>query len=277
MLPSLSDFKRLLSGVYDEREARNLYYEVLQSLLSCDMKTLLLRGDAMMTAERRAAFGAVAARLRSGEPLQHIMGESLFCGLRFEVNGDVLIPRPETEELVDWMSDVAGPVGGLLDIGTGSGCIAITMKRRLPRMAVSAMDISPEALAVARRNAQRLEAEVCFIQDDILHPRADYPQYDAIVSNPPYIKECEKENMRENVLAHEPHSALFVPDANPLLFYDGIARFGWSHLAAGGWLFFEINEALGAETVSLLEGRGYREVLLRQDVNGKDRMIRCRK
>lgn len=283
MLPNLNYFKTTLHPLYNAQEARNLYYEVLTTLLKCDMTTLLLKGDDMLTEKLLVEFQNITQQLSSGKPIQHIFGETIFHGNRFLVNPNVLIPRPETEELVDWIiADNDGKKKekrSLLDIGTGSGCIAISLKKALNDTDVFALDISEKALETAKKNADLNQTEICFIHDDILHPKniPDGWAVDTIVSNPPYIRMMEKSTMHQNVLEHDPHIALFVSDEDPLVFYREIARFGQIHLNKGGFLYFEINEDLSDETRRELEKFGYQKIIIKKDVNGKDRMIRCEK
>jgi len=199
-----------------------------------------------------------------------------FYGLPLKINEHVLIPRPETEELVDWViKEVKHKKDSLLDIGTGSGCIPIAIKKNLPAISVSAIDISAEALKVASANALINGTEVNFIEADILSYSSD-EKYDVIVSNPPYIRELEKADMHENVLAHEPHAALFVSDENPLIFYKTISDFAYINLNPNGYLFFEINEFLWEETLKILIDKGFKNIELRKDMQGKDRMIMAR-
>ena len=216
-------------------------------------------------------------RLKKNEPIQYIIGVESFCGLTFEVNPSVLIPRPETQELVGW---IAGDCEGkeacrILDIGTGSGCIPVSLAHRLPKAEVESWDISEDALQVARRNAERNGVEVLFRQKDVLKASPDEARYDVIVSNPPYIAEKEKVDMEANVLDWEPSIALFVPDEDPLLFYRKIAQLGCSMLKEGGALYFEINRAYGQETIQMLEAMGYKEIELRKDSWGNDRMMKA--
>ncbi len=221
--------------------------------------------------------------LKTGKPLQYVLGETEFYGLRFKVNPSVLIPRPETEELVEWIiSDLPKPktsIEGLkiIDIGTGSGCIPISLKKNLPEAQLFALDISPEALDVSIQNAALNQTTVNFIQADILNllnKQLIAEKFGIIVSNPPYVTDAEKEQMLPNVLQHEPHLALFVPDNDPLIFYKAIADFAIKHLDTTGSLYLEINENLGEETVQLLKQMGFKKIVLRQDLSGKDRMIR---
>ena len=238
-------------------------------------KAQILTTDAPAAAP--ASLLALAQRVADGLPIQYALGFSDFCGLRFHVEPGVLIPRPETEELVGWVLQTCPPDGvlSLLDIGTGSGCIAVALAKRLPHARVSACDVSPTALRIAAQNADRLGVEVRFQQTDILTAQPQ-GRYDVVVSNPPYICEREAAQMQRNVLDHEPHLALFVPDANPLLFYDAIARKSLQLLRPGGYLFFEVNRQYGSEVVTLLHTLGYTDVELRQDQFANDRMVRAR-
>ncbi len=221
-------------------------------------------------------FYAVVKELKQGKPVQYIIGETEFAGLRFRIDGSTLIPRPETEELVRWTLESARSGMRILDIGTGSGCIAITLAKLGPDVSVCGMDISSDALIVAKENAERNETEVLFGEGDILDGADGWKgPYDMIISNPPYVRESEKEWMERRVLSYEPERALFVPDDDPLLFYRAIARFGRTHLAPGGLLFVEINEALEAETACLLQESGYAAVTGRKDLFGKPRFIRA--
>lgn len=230
-----------------------------------------------------------AQKLETGMPIQYVLGEADFFGLKFEVNPAVLIPRPETEELVSWVLEGKGDKESgdlrsgerekaisILDIGTGSGCIPISIKKNWPEATVSGLDISAEALQIAQKNALRNQVEVAFFQQDILnfHPVKEASKYTIIVSNPPYILPSEQQQMQNNVLDFEPAQALFVPENDPLLFYRAIANFAAINLGHNGLLFFEINEKFGLEIVGLLKQKGFVEVELRQDFRGKDRMVR---
>lgn len=219
----------------------------------------------------------ILARLKQREPLQYILQEAPFCSLSFHVEKGVLIPRPETEELVEWVvSDYqkAGEVR-ILDIGTGSGCIPVALAERLPEAVVASCDVSAEALRVAAVNVKRYGDKVTLFQADILQDELPDCRVDVVVSNPPYITDSERKDMEENVLGWEPELALFVPDTDPLRFYRRIARKGLDWLTEGGALYFEINRAYGAETVRMLEAYGYRDIALRKDLSGNDRMIKA--
>jgi release factor glutamine methyltransferase len=227
----------------------------------------------------------ILTRLKTGEPVQYILGHTEFYGLPFKVNPSVLIPRPETEELVEWgIESWRLAVGGwrepfhILDIGTGSGCIAITLKKNLKEAEVSAIDISTEALKTAKENAELNEADVHFIQDDILNPTHHSlltTHYSLIISNPPYVTQDDKKQMHTNVTDFEPHTALFVPEDDPLIFYKAIADFASTHLEKGGLLFFEINESYGEQTVELLKHKLFNNIELRRDMGGRFRMIKA--
>jgi release factor glutamine methyltransferase len=272
------EFISILGDVYELDECTALFN------LTADrfVKTNGLRSITMQDVEVSPASVErvidVAQELSIGKPIQYIFGETIFYGLKFIVNSSVLIPRPETEELVhliiESIRQSTDTKTTLLDIGTGSGCIPITLKKNLPNLQVSAIDISPDALMVAKKNAELNKVTVDFIHGDILNYN-DAKLYDVIVSNPPYIKEDEKQFMHQNVLAYEPHLALFVSDENPLLFYKAIAAFCMTNLAENGYLFFEINEYLGQQVHQLLEENGFRNIQVVKDMQGKDRMVSC--
>ena len=218
-------------------------------------------------------------RLLQHEPVQYVLNEAWFCGLKFYVDKNVLIPRPETEELVEWViSDCKFPIHTLsiLDIGSGSGCIPIALKKRLGKADVWSCDISPDALKVANQNAETLGINVNFIELNFLNEteRETLPLFDIIVSNPPYIPRKDKEDMNRNVTDHEPATALFVPDNDALIFYKAIAAFGKNHLTRNGIIYTEINENLGEETAAMFQLKGYKTVI-KKDMQGKDRMIKA--
>lgn len=213
--------------------------------------------------------------IRAWRPVQYIIGSAEFAGLDFEVSDAVLIPRPETEELVDWVATEVGNRASILDVGTGSGCIAIALARAVKGSSVWALDISPEALAVARRNGAKYAPSVQFVEGDALSDFSVlFPEkFDAVVSNPPYIPDSDSALMRRNVTDYEPHTALFVPDNDPLLFYRSIARTARKILKSGGKLYFEIYESLAEEMKTMLRSEGYDEIVVREDFRGKPRMI----
>lgn len=269
-----------LALLYSQCEAEGLFYRTVDYLWGLDRLHYSLDKDRVLSPEETENISRIFGELSSGRPLQYITGVQTFFGRDFSVDPRVLIPRGETEELVALvLSDYAGEPLRLLDIGTGSGAIAVTLGAERPGWQVTAADISPDALEVAATNAKTLDAAVNFIQADILDERrwVELGVYEVIVSNPPYVRESEKKAMHTNVLDHEPPGALFVPDADPLVFYRAIARFAKGALVTGGKLYFEINEALGQETAALLEGSGFEEVKIYQDINGRDRMAGARK
>ena len=276
----LKDLQTSLKGEYSESEIHVLGMLILEKLTGFSRIWLLIHKELKLNDEQNIIASQYLERLKNHEPIQYILGETEFYGLKFKVNPSVLIPRPETEELVEWVKPPHPPKGGflsgtptLLDVGTGSGCIAVALKKKFPSANVSAMDISPEALALAKENAALNEVNIEFIQDDILHPAATDRKWDAIVSNPPYIPASEQRYLHKNVTDFEPHLALFVQDNDPLIFYRKIAEFALSHLTAGGRLYVEIHQSLGRQCCQLLESMGFQSVVLRKDLSGNDRMI----
>jgi len=273
-----------LSTIYGPDEARSLTWLSISFVCKLERaKYLSIRQEEINSDDTEQLF-KIHQKLIQGIPLQYILGESEFYDLIVKVNQSVLIPRPETEELVDWALITSRIINGeteilkLLDIGTGSGCIAISIKKYIPLADITAIDISEAALNIARQNADLNQVEINFIQDDIFKPtnlELINSKYDLILSNPPYVTEAEKDQMLDNVLNHEPHIALFVPDNDPLVFYRAIADFALNHLKINGFLFFELNEKFGKETINLLKEKGFKEIELRQDMGGKDRMIRA--
>ena len=244
---------------------------------------LLAEPNLQLTEEQQKLFDEAIIRLQNNEPIQHILGYTTFYGRQFRCDRRALIPRPETEELVDWIVNDWSIANGqlstvkIIDIGTGTGCIALSLAKELKGTEVTAVDISTEALSLARENAEILEArDVRFVECDILGEcNAIEGAYDVIVSNPPYVRECEKVDMEANVLNYDPHTALFVTDEDPLVFYRAIAEFALTHLTPNGALYFEINQYLGRETCDLLVAMGYKNVELRDDINGNARMVRA--
>ncbi len=265
-----------LHSLYPKEEITSFFAILCAHYLKMNRMEMALEPQKELHTEEEQQLQNALEKLKQQIPIQYITGVTEFYGLPFQVNPSVLIPRPETEELVDWILNSFKMKKGeisLLDIGTGSGCIAISLAKNLPNVTVSALDISKEALATAKENAQLNKVEISFLEEDILICQDLKGKWDVIVSNPPYIKEEEKKLMSNNVLEYEPHLALFVPDVNPLLFYKKIAQLAKTHLKDSGVLYFEINEALGAEVVSLLEEEGFTYMELRKDIYGKDRMV----
>ena len=264
-----------LSSHYPTGEIAALTRIIATELLGVSQMTFFLKDDVTLTAEQQTLLGNAIERLKKQEPIQYILGYCDFCGLRFKVTPATLIPRPETSELVEWIASEATGNESILDIGTGSGCIAISLAHSVAQSDVTAWDISPDALAVAAENSKANGCAVTFEQVDILAYQPTGELFNIIVSNPPYIKENEKEAMHANVLDWEPHTALFVPDNDPLLFYRTIAEKGLQILKPGGRLYFEINRAHGNETMEILAALGYTGFELRKDFADNDRMIRA--
>lgn len=264
--------------VYDAEEAESIAFVVLDNLYNLSRTDVLTEKSIDFSAEQRDILNKIIARINTHEPIQYILGSAWFYGRNFYVSPGVLIPRPETELLVE---DVIKTVGNtkttIVDIGTGSGCIAITLAKELPNASVIALDISESALEVAQKNATQLNASVQFVHTDILTQSLPGTNLDIIVSNPPYIAFAEKETMRENVLAHEPHTALFVPDNDALVFYRTIAQKGFAALKPNGKVFVEINERFGKETAEVFTQTGFSSVHIIRDLQGKDRIIQAHK
>ena len=277
MHPIVNEIREALRGIYPDSEALSLAKMLLVEAFGFSTLELYGGKDKEISGKRRDVLDKMLSRLQKNEPIQYVLGKETFCGLDFEVDSDVLIPRPETRELVEWIvaDRKLDASCRILDIGTGSGCISISLAKFLSGAEVEAWDISEGALEVARRNAVRNAVEVLFRQQDVLYALPGETRYDVIVSNPPYITEKEKLDMDANVLDWEPFTALFVPDADPLLFYRKIAELGLSMLNIGGALYFEINRAYGQETVRMLEGLSYKQIELRKDEWGNDRMVKA--
>ncbi len=266
---------RTLEPLYGNGEARAVTDYVLDVCFGLSKADIMCGAVEEMTAEKAAELNKIFSRLMEGEPVQYVLGRAEFSGRWFNVRPGVLIPRPETEELCAWITADSKASGSpkVLDIGTGSGCIAITLQLDMPESRVTAWDISADALDVARENAQQLGANVNFVKQDALSVKPE-GEWDVIVSNPPYICEKEKKNMAANVLEHEPHTALFVPDADPLLFYRAVTRLAVQTLNKGGRLYFEINPIYADDTCRMMRAEGMEAVELRSDMYGKQRMAK---
>lgn len=266
---------RTLEPLYGNGEARAITDYVLDVCFGLSKADIMCGAVEEMTAEKAAELNKIFGRLMEGEPVQYVLGRAEFCGRWFDVRPGVLVPRPETEELCAWITADSKASGSpkVLDIGTGSGCIAITLQLDMPESNVTAWDISADALDVARENAQRFGANVNFVKQDALNAKPE-GEWDVIVSNPPYICEKEKKDMAVNVLEHEPHTALFVPDADPLLFYRAITRLAVQTLNKGGQLYFEINPIYADDTCHMMRAEGMTAVELRSDMYGKQRMAK---
>ena len=267
--------RQSLTGLYGEGEAQAVALLVMEKVFGLTRTDIYCGKVRQISEDERTRFLNISQKLLRGVPVQYALGEADFLGRTFRVTPDVLVPRPETEELVQWATAVAeGQTNPhALDAGTGSGCIAVSLKLECPQAEVEAWDLSQEALAVASENAARLQADVRFVRQDMLAPWPDDARYSLIVSNPPYIAEREKADMEQHVLDHEPHMALFVPDADPLLFYRALAQASVRHLQPGGWLLVEINRAYAQETAALFRSVGLEQVEIRRDAFGNERMV----
>ena len=274
------EIKKIIGNEYANGEASAMALMLLEDVAGIS-RTQALMGE-NVDEDTMGTLRTMAERIANGEPLQYVTGKAEFCGMSFKVNSDVLIPRPETEELVEWIVDVAKRKEGrvrVLDIGTGSGCIAVSIAKNVGTAQVDAWDVSEGALRTARENAASNGVDVRFERVDVLSfdGKTSNEKYDIIVSNPPYICKSEAKDMERNVLEHEPHIALFVDDDDPLLFYRRIADIGNHLLNDGGLLFYEINRQYGAETIAMLQASGYSNIVIRQDQFGNDRMAKGEK
>ncbi|WP_459211650.1 peptide chain release factor N(5)-glutamine methyltransferase [Aquimarina rhabdastrellae] len=273
-----TQFIAQLTPLYGEEEATTFFYWLTEAFLEMRRVDVAIAFSQELTSIEEERFNDATAKLLQYIPIQYIVGKTSFYGLEFNVNEHVLIPRPETEELVDWIiKDVRKQSNQeikILDIGTGSGCIAISLANELPQATVSGIDVSEQALTTARVNAKENNVEVKFIQQDILNTEG-IETYDIIVSNPPYVRDLEKEEIKQNVLAHEPHLALFVADDNALIFYRKITALAKESLTKEGSLYFEINQYLGKETKEMIEAKGFEKVSLKKDFFGNHRMIKA--
>jgi len=278
MTETLAYIRYSLQDLYPPEEITSFIRLIMEDVCQLQPYQLLLDKDRQLTKTEKERIQDIIVRLSHSEPIQYILGQTCFCGLSFSVNRSTLIPRPETEELVELiLKDCSGKAVSLLDIGTGSGCIAISIANYMPLANVMGVDISAEALAVAEANARLLKvSNISFRQMDILSSERNISSvFDVIVSNPPYVMEMEKVSMGRNVLDYEPSSALFVSDDDPLLFYREIARFGKERLKKGGTLYFEINARCGVEMKTLMHKEGYTDVCILKDLSGKDRIIKA--
>lgn len=269
-----------LNLLYDKSEAHNISDLILEKVSRYERSDQIRHSDLSLTPEQAEEIEKILLRLKQNEPVQYVLEEAWFAGMKFKVNKHVLIPRPETEELVEWLVKEASgpelPAISILDVGTGSGCIAIAIKKKLPLSKVHAIDISNEALSLARENSIALGTDIELICLDFLNEEKwkELGMYEMIVSNPPYVLQKEKETMHKRVASYEPTLALFVPDEDGLIFYRELAEFSLQHLKADGNIFVEINESCGKEVVNLFQSKGFHSVELRKDMQGKDRMVR---
>ncbi|MEO2062243.1 MAG: peptide chain release factor N(5)-glutamine methyltransferase [Christiangramia sp.] len=268
-------FREQLQSQYAVQEIDSIFYLLTENYFGIKRLDLALDPSAELDENQEKQLETALERLQTAEPVQYLTGKSEFFGMNFEVSHAVLIPRPETEELVQWIiDDQADALGDILDVGTGSGCIAIALAKNLPKMTVQAIDLSEAALEVASKNAKNNQVSVQFRKDNILEIEDLGQEFDVIVSNPPYVRELEKASMRPNVLEHEPKMALYVEDSNALIFYHKIAILARKHLKKNGALYFEINQYLGPETSKLIQEIGF-ETELKKDIFGNDRMIKA--
>ncbi|MDT0554295.1 peptide chain release factor N(5)-glutamine methyltransferase [Urechidicola vernalis] len=272
-------FHNVLNSLYPPEEINSFFFLVIENVLNLKRIDFALNPTTTIGDDQTIKLHKIVKKLKLEIPIQYILGSTEFFGLTFYVNKHVLIPRPETEELVDWIiksishSEISN--ANILDIGTGTGCIPITLAKNILNSNVTAIDVSSEALAVAKENARINKTNVNFIEQDILASKTFHQKFDIIISNPPYVRELEKKEIKDNVLKNEPHLALFVDNENPLLFYNKIAELAKDSLSENGGLFFEINQYLGQETIQLLKEKGYTNIELRKDLNGNDRMIKA--
>ena len=275
-----NNFHEQLDALFGKDEVGSFYFILTEYLYGLKRIDLALSPNFQISEEEVQKWEAIISELKTEKPIQYIIGETWFYDSKFYVNEHTLIPRPETEELVDWIVSKFPKTQNpkaitVLDIGTGTGCIPISIKKNIPQAEVFAIDVSEEALKVAKRNAIENKVEVHFILQNILDAEKLESKFDVIVSNPPYVRNLEKEEIKKNVLEYEPHLALFVEDNDALLFYRKIAQLAKESLTENGKLFFEINQYLGKETFELLEQLGFQNIELRKDIYSNDRMIKC--
>lgn len=274
-----TEFIKELSPFYDAYEAESFFYLILEDKHKLRQIDLALNHELSFVQTDFVVWDSLLNQLKKEIPIQYLLGKTHFYGLEFEVNDNVLIPRPETEELVEWIVNENSKTDKtkkikILDIGTGSGCIAISLAKNIPNAEVYAIDVSKKAIETAKRNAIRNNVEVTFILQDILKTDELKCNFDIIVSNPPYVRNLEKEEIKKNVLDYEPHLALFVEDNDALIFYRKIAELAKKNLSENGQLYFEINQYLGKEMTNLLEKLDFKKIELRKDIYDNDRMTK---
>jgi len=272
--------------IYDKNEANNIADLLMENITRLPRAERILKKNETLSLSQKNSLSQFIGRLQNHEPVQYIINEAWFAGMKFYIDKNVLIPRPETEELIDWVIkefriqdlpvDRQSKEFRIIDVGTGSGCIAIALKKKLPHAEVWACDVSEEALNVARINADSLNATVDFVPLDFLdkEQRKQLPHIDIVVSNPPYVPQKDKSEMKKIVIDHEPAIALFAPDEEPLIFYSAIADFGKEKLNHGGSVYVEIHEEFGEQVKNLFHSKGYSSVELKKDLQGKNRMIK---
>jgi release factor glutamine methyltransferase len=275
-----SQFTTALSTIYDEKEIESFFYITLEALHQLKRIDLALQPDFEIDVIQLFQWETILSQLKQQKPIQYILGETLFYELPFFVNENTLIPRPETEELVAWIIKKNSNLERskdlrILDIGTGSGCIAVALAKNIPNAKVFAIDVSEKALATANKNAQRNQVDVTFLHKNILETNSLEMEFDIVVSNPPYVRHLEKTEISKNVLEYEPHLALFVEDHDALLFYRKISQLAQKNLVSNGQLYFEINQYLAKEMQELLENFNFKNIELKKDIYGNDRMSFC--
>jgi release factor glutamine methyltransferase len=288
-------FTDTLQEIYLKTEIDTFFFLLIEEKLNLQRVDTVMQPDFLIADANLSELKIILKRLQKEEPIQYILGNTEFYGLPFKVNKNTLIPRPETEELVEWIikevtelqNNKVAKLGmyetstmnkeksiSIIDIGTGTGCIPISLAKNLNNVKISAIDVSSEALIVAQQNATLNNVDISFLEMDILETKELPQKYNLIVSNPPYVRELEKVEISNNVLENEPHLALFVEDDNPLIFYSKIADLAKIHLKKEGLLFFEINQYLGKETVAMLKHKGFNSIKLKKDLFGNDRMVK---
>ncbi len=272
-----SYFTKELASIYPQTEIDTFFFLLAEEYLNFMRIDVVLKSDFNIPTALLLLFNNALEKLKKEKPIQYILGKTEFYGFTFLVDSYTLIPRPETEELVDWVLEEVNVKQSIkiIDIGTGSGCIPISLAKHLPEAKIEAIDVSFNALSVAKQNAVLNKVDVFFIEKDILKIEKLDKKFDIIISNPPYVRELEKKEIKNNVLENEPHIALFVKDNNPLIFYNKIADLAKKNLSKNGILFFEINQYLGKETVGILRDKGFRNIQLKKDLFGNNRMIKC--
>jgi len=276
MKAAIASIRKELAGIYPAGEIESLIFLIFEKLKGYTRTQFLLAKEEILTPENQIEIDQIVLRLKNQEPIQYILGQTEFFGLPFHAVPGVLIPRPETEELVQWIiQENKNTSPTILDIGTGSGCIAVSLRKNLPESTVLACDVSSICLDTTKQNADLNQTELSVFKYDILKnlPEMSFQELDIIVSNPPYIRESEKSGMEKNVLDYEPELALFVTDHDPLIFYLRIAEFAKKHLKDAGRIYFEINEAFGKACSEMLQDKGFSEINLKKDIHGKERML----
>jgi release factor glutamine methyltransferase len=274
---AFQNFQSLIQRNYEIEEARSISQIVFKEILGYDTIQLILNENDLLPASIFEQLDYIAFQLNEHKPIQYIIGHTEFYGLKYEVNESVLIPRPETEELVDWIikDHKEDQALNILDIGTGSGCIPISLKFNIPQAKVNSIDVSKEAIAIALKNSFKNNVEIFIHHQDVLQLQQFDADYDVIVSNPPYVLESEKSEMRRNVLDYEPSLALFVNDHDPLIFYKKIIELTEKTSNKATQLYFEINESYADELIKLFDSQKWQHPELRKDIRGKDRMLKA--